>query len=57
MENIDFIKVTAIRCNQQCNVVEQAVPSKLKSNRDLNGAIKGDEILLIGETVINFGGN
>jgi hypothetical protein len=57
MDKIDFIKVTAIRCSEQGNIVGQTIPSKLKLNCGLIGAIKGEEILLIGGRVINLGGN
>jgi hypothetical protein len=37
MEKMELIKVTAIRCSQQGDIVGQTIPSKLQLNYNLSG--------------------
>ncbi|MBC7887255.1 MAG: hypothetical protein H7Z13_05155 [Ferruginibacter sp.] len=54
---MSFIAVTADPCNPQGHTSSQIPRSDLQLNVDLIGAIRGNEVLLKGDDVINLGGH
>ena len=54
---MNFISVTAQQCNPQGITNQGTPPTELRINKDLIGAIRGNEILLKGGNIIALGGS